>query len=146
MQTVEVIIKELGEAQAKVDRLKAELFQAMLKDPSIAKSLPVGGGVSNATQTVRLVGGGEITRKRNPSSDNGTSLRHTILEIADTFQSHFTAEMVRAKLEERRFKFTGKPKSAVRDAIYSIVKNGLGIRIAGKLKGSTAKYYERVRT
>jgi hypothetical protein len=144
MSTVESILKELSEAQAKVDRLKADLFQAMLKDPAIAKSVPVGDRISHGTQTVRLVGDAPIVRRRNPSSHNGTSLRHTILEIADTFQSRFTAEMVRAKLEERQFKFNGKPKTAVRDAMYAIVKNKLGVRVAGHVKGTSAKYYERV--
>jgi len=134
---IESVLDKINEKQQKLEQ-----FKNMLRDPLFADLVAeLGLGANNGG-----LGQPRRPEKQNLSPNGSTGLRRAILELTKDWSNQFTIKQLAVRLGQEGFPFGRDPISAVRDALYHIVNNHLGLREVGQHKSGAAKHFERDRT
>jgi hypothetical protein len=127
--TLAQLDRTISETQSKLAKL--EKLRALLTDPEIGYTEPSSNGNSRRSST-----------KKAP---NANGLRSAILDL--NFLTPFTVSEVVKTLQNKNFDFDGRdPEHAVRDALYVMAKNRIGVKRTKQGTGGQPSVYEKVAT
>src|SRR6266568_3419774 len=120
--TLEQLERTISETQSKLAKL--EKLRSLLLDPEVGYAEPSSNGHSHHSSSKKEPRRSAIPRTAPP---NANGLRSAILDL--NMLAPFTVRDVVKTLQNRNFDFEGRdPEHAVRDALYVMAKNHIGVR------------------